>query len=115
VSTPVNDVSGSITEVKDLTGDSSVSQVRGKKCFIFDITCNLEFDITDEADEKIGKGKIVLPDISSTAAEDGEWEHRVEMKKGAGDAKVKAEVEKLVANVKTALDGFVRTFNAEYA
>jgi tetratricopeptide (TPR) repeat protein len=110
-------LSAKVTKVDDMAGDSSVVVVAGKKRYVFDITCVLPFEVcaVDKEGKAVGKGKLKLHDISSTAAADGEWEVEVEWKKGSGDAGVKEIVVKqLVEGVKQALSTFVQRFNSQY-
>lgn len=63
--------SGSLIAVvkkeKDMTGHASVAIVSGKKRYIFDFHCKLDFEVQDpDTDDIIAKGSFELPDICST-------------------------------------------------
>ena len=69
--TSTNNLCCSITEVKDVSGDASVAVVSGKKRYIFDLNCNVIFEIKDsDSDDMIASGSLKLPDICSTTLND---------------------------------------------
>jgi tetratricopeptide (TPR) repeat protein len=60
-----------VTEVKDMTGHASVAIVGGKKRYIFDFHCELNFEVRDpDTDDITAKGSLQLPDICSTHHEE---------------------------------------------
>ena len=62
---------GIITEVQDMTGDASVAMVSGKKRYIFDFHCKVQFEVKDpDTDDVFAKGSLKLPDICSTHHEE---------------------------------------------
>ena len=103
-----------VTDVKDLAGDASVVMIRGKKRYLFDLNCKVEFEVTNNEDEVIGKGVITLTDISSTAGEDGCWDQELSLKKGRNNPTVLEGNEKRKREVNEMVNMFVKSFNAEY-
>ena len=62
-----------IKKVDDFTGEASVAVAGGRKQYIFDYHCNLDFEIKDEdIDEVVASGIRCLPDINSTNDDDFE-------------------------------------------
>jgi len=104
-------------EVKSVDGDGSVAIVRGKKRYLFDLNVKCEFQVfvADDTDteDPIAKGKIEIPDVSSTV-EEGEWEVEISFSKGRNKPGAKAAGDFLVGKVKAACDDFVRKFNDAY-
>ena len=106
---------GKVVEVNNVSGDASVVVSRGKKRYVFDLTCELKFEIVDAEDDSVlGKGSMELPDISSTAASDGDWEVQMSWKKGRNSANVKALGDDLAEEVRGSLTSFVKVFNSEF-
>ena len=104
-----------VSELKDVNGDASVVVSRGKKRYIFDLSCNLKFEVWDSDDDTVlGKGSLSLPDISSTAASDGDWELLLSWKKGGGNEGVKRLGKQFLDNIKLSLAKFVQVFNSEF-
>ena len=107
----------SISEVKDMTGDASVAVVSGKKRYIFDLHCKLEFEIKeDSTDDIIARGSLKLPDICSTHHEELEVESNGWKKKPskanyqvANDCRLR-----IVSEVRESVKLWVKDFNAHY-
>jgi activator of HSP90 ATPase len=60
-----------VTTVEDITGDASVAVVSGKKRYIFDFHCKVNFEIKhSESDKVVAKGTLRLPDICSAHHEE---------------------------------------------
>ena len=79
-----------------------------------DFTADLDFSITDVDGSQVGSGVLKLPDISSVAGAEGEFEVQQEWKKGRNSRAVVEECGRLEEEVKKALVGFVKKFNAQY-
>jgi len=114
VEVEANSLTSKVAKVDDMAGDASVVVIRAKKRYVFDLSCSLNFEIHNDEEDKVGKGKMKLLEISSTAADEGEWEVELEWKKGGSDAKVKAACGQLVEAVKGQLTSWVADFNAQY-
>jgi activator of HSP90 ATPase len=77
-----------ITEVKDLTGEASVSIRKGKKIVTYEYKCKLvwECDMADDTNSKvIGTigGEYEMPEISNDVISDGdEWDIECRIQKG---------------------------------
>jgi activator of HSP90 ATPase len=107
----------SITEVKDITGDGSVAVVSGKKRYIFDLHCKLEFEIKeDSTDDVIARGSLELPDICSTHHDELEVETTGWKKKPskanqqvANDCRLR-----IVSEVRESIKLWVKDFNSHY-
>ena len=98
-----------------LTADASVVVSRGKKRYIFDLSCDLKFEVVDSDDDTVlGKGSMSLPDISSTAASDGDWELQLSWKKGGGNEGVTRLGKQFQESIKGSLTKFVQQFNSEF-
>jgi len=60
-------MSCSVTEVNNVAGEASVANVGGKKRYIFDLNCEIKFEIKESTSEDvIASGSLKLPDICST-------------------------------------------------
>ncbi|GMH54391.1 hypothetical protein TrRE_jg6812, partial [Triparma retinervis] len=104
-----------VSELKDVNGDASVVVSRGKKRYIFDLSCDLKFEVVDSDDDTVlGKGSMSLPDISSTAASDGDWELQLSWKKGGGNEGVTRLGKQFQESIKGSLTKFVQQFNSEF-
>ena len=79
-----------------------------------DFTADLDFEITDVDGSQVGSGVLKLPDISSVAGAEGDFEVQQEWKKGRNSRAVVEECGRLEEEVKKALVGFVKKFNAQY-
>jgi activator of HSP90 ATPase len=107
----------SITEVKDITGDGSVAVVSGKKRYIFDLNCKLEFEIKeDSTDDVIARCGLELPDICSTHHDELEVENTGWKKKPskaneqvANDCRLR-----IVSEVRESVKLWVKDFNSHY-
>jgi len=60
----------SVTGVQDIKGDSSISVSRGKRRYIMDLSCTIEFDV--KVGETSGKGTVTVADLTSDADEEPE-------------------------------------------
>lgn len=104
-----------VSELKDVSGDASVVVSRGKKRYVFDLACSLKFEVTDcDDDTCIAKGSMSIPDISSTAASEGDWELQLSWKKGGGTEGAKRIGAAFCESIKGSLTQFVTSFNASF-
>lgn len=108
---------GIVKEVDSLKGEASVAVAGGKKRYIFDYHCNLNFEIRDEdVDELVASGTLRLPDINSTNHDDFDVEMSAWTKPPADEHSEKAtECRKaLVKAVRVSVLDFVGDFNSHY-
>jgi tetratricopeptide (TPR) repeat protein len=108
---------GVITKVDDLTGEASVAVAGGRKQYIFDYHCNLDFEIKDEdVDEVVASGTLCLPDINSTNHDDFEVELPAWTKSPSDEFAEKAKEcrKALVKAVRVSVIDFVEDFNGHY-
>jgi len=110
-------LSCSIAEVSDVTGDASVAVVSGKKRYIFDLHCKLEFEIKeDSTDDVIARGSLKLPDICSTHHEELEVESNG-WKKRPSKANQQIAIDcqsRIVSEVRESVKMWVKDFNNQY-
>lgn len=109
-------VCGFVTDATDMTGDASVALVSGKKRYIFDFHCNVNYEIRNRGSEEvIASGSMKLPDICSTHHE--ELEVMIDgWKKGpTTDADVAVECrDSLVSEIRESVKLWVKDFNEAY-
>jgi len=104
-----------VSELKEVSGDASVVVSRGKKRYVFDLECDIKIEVVDTDDDTVlGKGTLKLPEVSSTAASEGDWEMQLSWKKGGSNADVMRLGGAFCNNVKDSLARFVLVFNAEF-
>mmetsp|Transcript_27982 Transcript_27982/g.67922 ORF Transcript_27982/g.67922 Transcript_27982/m.67922 type:complete len:580 (-) Transcript_27982:3412-5151(-) len=106
-----------VTEVNNITGDASVAMVGGKKRYIFDFHCKVEFEIKDDdTDDVIARGKLNLPDICSTHHEELEVDFNGWKKKPSSDMTQVANDFKssIVSEVRESVKLWVVDFNEHY-
>lgn len=109
-------VCGFVTDATEMTGDSSVALVSGKKRYIFDFHCTIKYDIRDRSSEEIvASGSMKLPDICSTHHEELEVlvEQWTKKPKENTDA-VKECRYSLVSEVRESVKLWVKDFNEAY-
>ena len=100
-----------------MTGDASVAVVSGKKRYIFDFHCKLNFEIKeDSTDDVIASGGLKLPDICSTHHEELEvestgWKKKPSManQQIANDCRLR-----IVSEVRESVKLWVKDFNSQY-
>eukprot|EP00816_Leptocylindrus_hargravesii_P001839 CAMPEP_0196809880 /NCGR_PEP_ID=MMETSP1362-20130617/9751_1 /TAXON_ID=163516 /ORGANISM="Leptocylindrus danicus, Strain CCMP1856" /LENGTH=542 /DNA_ID=CAMNT_0042184699 /DNA_START=11 /DNA_END=1636 /DNA_ORIENTATION=+ len=63
-----------VTKVDSISGDASVAVVSSKKRYIFDFSTKIEFDVTDDTDEKVASGELKLIDIHSASTDDDSYD-----------------------------------------
>jgi len=104
-----------VKAVTGMTGDASVAVTGGKKRYIFDYHCEVEYDILDEDDCVVASGVLKLPDINSACLQ--EMEVEIQGWKKSPTEKV-SEVEEcrntLVDEIRNSVYSFVSDFNAQY-
>jgi len=107
-----------VTEVSDLSGDASVAITRGKKCFLFDYHCKLQYDIMDSADDQIvASGSFNLPDISSTGVCDQLEVEILSWKKSPKVENIQEIIScrnDLIQTIRKQVNDFVGAFNREF-
>lgn len=107
----------SITDANNITGDASVAIVGGKKRYIFDLHCDLEFEIKeDSTDDIIARGSLKLPDICSTHHDELEVENTGWKKK---PSKANQQVAndfrlRIISEVRESVKLWVADFNHQY-
>jgi activator of HSP90 ATPase len=100
-----------------MTGEASVAIVSGKKRYIFDFHCKVEFVIKDEdTDDVIARGKLILPDICSTHHEELEVDFNGWKKKPLADMTEVANEFKsaIIAEIRESVKLWVADFNQHY-
>lgn len=114
---------GTVTKVKDVTGDASVALVSGKKCYIFDLHCSVKFSIRGQkssgvvdGESIVASGNLQLPDICSTSHDEleveiGSWKTRPSgpNQQVANDCRLR-----LVSEVRESIKLWVNDFNEQY-
>ncbi|KAL3908759.1 MAG: hypothetical protein SGILL_008362, partial [Bacillariaceae sp.] len=108
---------GVVTEVNDVTGDASVAVVGGKKRYIFDLHCNIKFDVKEaDTDDILASGKFRLPDICSTHHEELEVEFDGWKKKPTSDHETVANDcrQRIASEVRESVKLWLRDFNENY-
>ncbi|CAJ1947471.1 unnamed protein product [Cylindrotheca closterium] len=107
---------GFITEATDMTGDASVALVSGKKRYIFDFHCNVDYEIRDSGSEEVvASGSMKLPDICSTHHE--ELEVIIDGWKNGPKDNINAAAEcrdSLVSEIRESVTLWVKDFNEAY-
>jgi tetratricopeptide (TPR) repeat protein len=106
-----------VKSVKQLTGDASVAITGGKKRYIFDFHCKLDFEIFNVDDEEVlCSGSLSLPDICSTSHDELEVDVLAWTKVPDSEHKSGAETCRgsLVQQVRLSVQEFVADFNAHY-
>ena len=89
-----------VTEVKDLKGESSVSVRKGKKIVTYDYNFKLawKIDMGDETNSKVIatiEGEYEFPELSNDIINDGEeWD--IEARMGKGDENLKKTLYQMV-------------------
>jgi len=112
-----SNISCSITEVKDISGDASVAIVSGKKRYIFDLNCKVTFEINDsDTDDIIASGNLKLPDICSTHHDELEvevagWKTKASKsnQQVANDCRLR-----IISEVRESIKLWVQDFNKQY-
>jgi activator of HSP90 ATPase len=100
-----------------MTGEASVAMVSGKKRYIFDFHCKLEFEIKDDdTDDVVARGKLKLPDICSTHHEELEVEFNGWKKKPSADMTQVANEFKsaIISEIRESVKLWVVDFNEHY-
>lgn len=106
-----------VKAVKNMTGEASVALASGKKRYIFDFHCTLEFEILDaDTDDIYAKGSLKIPDICSTHHEELEINFGGWSKKPSGDHETVAIQRKdlLFDRVRASVTKWVEDFNSHY-
>ena len=106
-----------VTEIPEFSGDASVAVAGGKKRYIFDFHCKLNFNIRhSDSDEVIASGSFQLPDINSGSHEELEinsyaWTTAPseEYDEAAKNCRLS-----LITSVRESVKQFVCDFNAHY-
>ena len=107
---------GAVANVSNLLGDASVAVAGGRKRYIFDFHCDVEFEIKDSIDDIVASGIIRLPDVNSGNYSDFEIE--VGAWKVIPENKLKERAillqNELVKAVRASVQDFVNDFNGHY-
>lgn len=105
-----------VSEVNSITGDASVAIVSGKKRYIFDFSCSIKVDFSDDQSDDIASCEIKLIDIHS-AASDEEYDMEFKWKKRppGGKASPVDECKKqLSTSIRECINNFIQDFNNQY-
>jgi len=103
--------------VSDVSGDASVANVSGKKRYIFDFSCNVTVDFSDEQNEKLASAELKLIDINSAAADDDDYDMEYRWKKQPPKEKfspVEACKKLFIESVHDSIKNFIQDFNSHY-
>lgn len=106
-----------VTEVSNLTGEASVAVAGGRKRYIFDFHCNLNYEIKEEdTDDVVAKGELRLPDINSLNHDDFEVELSAWKEPPSDEVAEKANAcqKSLVKGIRVSVLDFVNDFNGHY-
>mmetsp|Transcript_59318 Transcript_59318/g.64035 ORF Transcript_59318/g.64035 Transcript_59318/m.64035 type:complete len:111 (-) Transcript_59318:238-570(-) len=110
-------MSCSVTEVNNVAGEASVANVGGKKRYIFDLNCDIKFEIKEStAEDVIASGSLKLPDICSTHHDEldveiGGWNTKPSgiNQQVANDCRLR-----IISEVRESIKLWVEDFNNQY-
>lgn len=106
-----------VKKVDNISGDASVAVVSSKKRYIFDFSTKIDFEVTDEADEKVASGELKLIDINSASSDDDSYDIEFKWTKipSPANADQVEECRKLFTkSVCESVKKFIQDFNNEY-
>lgn len=106
-----------VTKVDTITGDASVAIASGKKRYIFDFHCSVDFEVREaDSEELLASGSLKLPDICSTHHHELEVQFGGWKKTSPKEHREKAAKchDALVSQVRSSVKLFVDDFNTTY-
>jgi tetratricopeptide (TPR) repeat protein len=107
---------GVILSVDDLVGEASVAVVGGRKRYIFDFHCKMDYEIRDvDVDEVVASGSIAIPDVNSGNHNECEIEISAWRKEPVENMEKAMECRKLLVKaLRVSILDFVNDFNEHY-
>eukprot|EP00934_Nitzschia_sp_Nitz4_P001172 Nitzschia sp. Nitz4//scaffold2_size372955//143616//144821//NITZ4_000404-RA/size372955-processed-gene-0.25-mRNA-1//1//CDS//3329546721//1172//frame0 len=103
---------GTVCKVDTVTGEASVAIASGKKRYIFDFHCGVDFEVRKD-DDVVASGTLKLPDICSTHHHELEIEFQ-KWKKSSSQPDILQCRESLVSQIRESVKLFVTDFNEFY-